>query len=69
MPNKAVHSQRWFAAWRAARRPLQGGDAADQGTAFGLEMSLLETHPEPPRPVAQKPGWVRRLTMRRSAPT
>jgi hypothetical protein len=63
---KAVKSRRWFASWRKAARP-DGGDPADHGTAFGLEMSLPDTLP---LPVALKkeagrlnrPGWMRRLT-------
>jgi hypothetical protein len=66
--SKAVKSQRWFSTWRKAARP-DANDAADYGTAFGLEMSLPDMVPavtalngDPSRP--RKAGWMRRLAPR-----
>lgn len=64
--NKTAAPHRWFASWRAERRAPQD-DPADYGTAFGLDMSMLDaadTEP-PPLPVARRPGWVERLAARR----
>ncbi len=67
---KAVQPQRWFSVWRSADRPAPDTDPADFGTAFGLEMSMLETPVEPAAPVAgRRPAWVRRLTSRRRPAT
>jgi len=67
---KAVHPQRWFSAWRNADRPAPDNDPADLGTAFGLEMSMLEAEDPPARPVAaRRPGWMRRLTSRQRPAT
>jgi hypothetical protein len=58
---------RWFAGWRSAARP-DDDDAADFGTAFGMEMSLPETPAAPappPASVDDPPSWVQRLTSRR----
>jgi hypothetical protein len=70
MSTKDHPSQRWFASWRLARQPVSV-DAADYGTAFGLDMSLDDDPPEaPPAPaVDRRPGWVRRLSRRRPSPT
>ena len=63
---KTAHTQRWFSIWRSADRPAPDTDPADLGTAFGLEMSMLETPTEPATPSAgRRPAWVRRLTGRR----
>lgn len=62
--SKAITPQRWFAGWRAARQPAYGTDPADLGTAFGLDLSMMETPPEPVL-LERCPGWVRRLTLRR----
>jgi hypothetical protein len=69
MPNKAAHPPRWFSAWRTAARPVQGVDPADQGTAFGLDMSMAETAPESAPPGERRAGWVRRLADRRRSAT
>ncbi len=62
---KAVRLQRWFSNWRSAARPAPDTDPADLGTAYGLEMSLLEHPVEPAAPVAaRRPAWIRRLTSR-----
>jgi hypothetical protein len=63
--NKAAPAHRWFAAWRAAPRPVQD-DPADLGTAFGLDMSLNELIHEPPMPppAARRAGWMQRLAGR-----
>jgi hypothetical protein len=59
---KSEPSQRWFATWRRAL-PAAHEDAADLGTAFGMEISLLEQALDAQPPVARvsKPGWVNRL--------
>lgn len=58
---KAAHSPRWFSAWRPAARPAQD-DPADLGTAFGLDMSLIEGAAEPAPPPEPRPrGWAERL--------
>jgi hypothetical protein len=69
MSTKAVSSQRWFTPWRAVRRPLPDDDPADQGTAFGLDMSMLEIPPEPAAATPPRPGWLQRLVLRRRAST
>lgn len=64
--NKADNPNRWFHPWRA---PTPAGeiDAADMGTAFGLEVSL----DQPPVaetvatvPARRTPGWVARWASR-----
>ena len=57
---------RWFAGWRSSQKPVDT-DAADLGTAFGLDLSLNEMAHEPPvtvAPTLRRPGWVGRLTQR-----
>ncbi|MDP2005792.1 MAG: hypothetical protein Q8K45_08950 [Rubrivivax sp.] len=61
---KAVPPQRWFSVWRSTDRPAPCTDAADMGTAFGLDMSLLDHTPEPPAAAERRPGWMHRLTTR-----
>jgi hypothetical protein len=60
---------RWYTPWRspAARHD----DWADQGTAFGLDLSMdaaAQPAPGPAPNAARSVGWVRRLTVRRRAP-
>lgn len=64
--NKLEHPRRWFTGWRASPGPAED-DPANYGTAFGLDMSLLQPHALPMASVAAKPspGWIRRLSMRR----
>lgn len=63
--SKAVNSQRWFAAWRGPSRPAQQ-DPADLGTAFGLDMSMMDAqHEAPPASAERRPAWVQRLGWRR----
>ncbi len=63
--SKAASPQRWFSGWRAAPRPLQD-DPADLGTAFGLDMSMMESMSQPAAlPVPRRPGWVERLGLTR----
>ena len=62
--SKAVNNQRWFAAWRTAPRQPQD-DPADLGTAFGLDMSMMESQHAPPASAERRPGWVLRLGWRR----
>ena len=67
---KAIPPQRWFSIWRSANRPAPDTDPADLGTAFGLEMSMLETTAVAAAPAAgRRPAWVRRLTSRRRPAT
>ena len=66
---KAVNPQRWFRAWRDAGRPAPDTDPADFGTAFGLEMSMAETPAETAPAASRRPGWVRRLSLRRRPTT
>ena len=65
--SKAITPHRWFQGWRASP-PAAIVDAADYGTAFGLDLSLSLIEHEPP-PAALLPGrqpsWMRRLTLRR----
>ena len=65
---KAVTPHRWFPGWRVSP-PAVDMDAADYGTAFGLELSMTpvehESPPKAPPPPSRQPGWVRRLSARR----
>lgn len=70
--SKAAPPQRWFTGWRvpAAGAVAPAHDPADLGTAFGLDMSLLELqHAPPPRApqAAPRAGWMRRLAGRGKA--
>ena len=63
---KTVAPHRWFQGWRATETAGQT-DAADLGTAFGLDLSLCESTPQAPpgkAPVQSQPGRVRRLATR-----
>lgn len=78
--NKSAPHRRWFSGWRAAARPDED-DAADYGTAFGLDMSLPDaiepaiapviapviaaSTPAPKNQSKPGPGWVQRLALRR----
>ena len=66
---KAATSTRWFSAWRPAVRVVQD-DPADLGTAFGLDMSMVDDAPVPPTPAPgrQAQGWAQRLGWRRPRP-
>lgn len=57
---------RWFPAWRAHAAPPDA-DAADLGTAFGLDLSLNEMAHAPAQKPAAAPraGWISRLKNRR----
>ncbi|MDO9073652.1 MAG: hypothetical protein Q7U73_10325 [Rubrivivax sp.] len=67
---KAPEAQRWFSIWRSADRPAPDTDPADLGTAFGLEMSMLEALAEPAAPAAgRRPVGVRRVASRRRPAT
>lgn len=64
---KAFTPNRWFPGWRASA-PVADMDAADHGTAFGLDLSMSPVDFEPPPatpPPARQRGWVRRLAVRR----
>ena len=72
--NKAPNPTPWYQPWRAGRRKTDA-DAADLGTAFGLDMSLdpwehstsadadlpadAPAHAPTPAP-ARQPGWLTR---------
>ena len=65
--NKAETPHRWFHGWRASQPGVEV-DAADLGTAFGLDLSLSEIAHEPPRaskPPSRRLGWLRSLTAKR----
>ena len=74
--NSPVPLRRWFGLGRAAA-PFDHGDWADQGTAFGMELSLSEMDDEPaddaapasaaptPVPAAAQLDWMQRLWARR----
>lgn len=58
---------RWFSGWFGARR-TSAPDAADLGTAFGLDLSLANPAPDPPRQ-ATRADWKGRLAgWRKPAP-
>lgn len=65
--NKAPHPTPWYQPWRAGRRAADA-DAADLGTAFGLDLSLDHwqdgEHGATPA-VPRRPGWLARWTTRR----
>ena len=75
--SKAETRHRWFPVWRA--NPPPDLDAADYGTAFGLDMSMSALDPEampgapsaasapfvqPAHSASRQPGWVRHLAAR-----
>ena len=65
--SKVVTPNRWFPGWRVSK-PDADMDAADYGTAFGLDLSMSPVDFEPPPstpPAGRQPGWVRRLAVRR----
>jgi len=66
--SKAGTPQRWFGRWRSRERPADI-DAAELGTAFGLDLSLNELPHEPRQPAApaRPPGWLSRLAARRKS--
>ena len=69
---KAATPHRWFSGWRQVP-PAVDTDAADLGTAFGLDVSLNQIYQEPPpraTPAASRqPGWVQRLSARHKRST
>ncbi len=67
--SKSATTHRWFSGWRAVKRP-QASDPADMGTAFGLELSLMEQPAEAEAaelPRARTVGWVSWIAMRHKA--
>ena len=62
MPKTQIPAAGWW-PWRRPRRAI-GPDAADHGTAFGLELSLQPVAPErrsaPVAPTRRGRGWFRR---------
>ena len=63
MHSKAAARNRWFTGWRFGDRAPRN-DPADQGTAFGLDMSLADCAAAEAALAARAPGWVQRLTAR-----
>ena len=63
---KATRSTpRWFSTWRARPVATPDIDAADYGTAFGLDLSIPSSD-APARTVAPAPqGWRARWSSRR----
>lgn len=64
---KAASPARWYHAWQP-RRTEVGDDAADMGTAFGLDMSIPDDIPETTSvtPAARRePGFMARWNNRR----
>jgi hypothetical protein len=65
--SKTDNNSRWFGAWRDTPRTAPDDDAADMGTAFGLEMSL-EPQAAPSLDAATdadaRTGWIQRLANR-----
>ena len=68
--NKAAPPTPWYAPWRASA--AEQDDAADLGTAFGLDMSM----PDPehsdaadPENKGDGPGWLQRWTGWRASST
>lgn len=70
MSSKAVNPQPWFKVWRAPAVAVQD-DPADMGTAFGLELSMLQAEPAAPAslPVERRSGWSRRASPGRPGST
>lgn len=71
--HKSDSPRRWFGLLPADRRSAQD-DWADQGTAFGLDLSLSQApgtddasapHPTPPAPAQAHDDWMQRLWARR----
>jgi hypothetical protein len=66
---KTATPTRWFSAWRPASRVVQD-DPADLGTAFGLDMSMMDdaSLPSPAPAERRASGWAQRLGWRRHKP-
>ena len=45
---KAASPARWYHAWQPRRAEADDDDAADMGTAFGLDMSIPDDVVAPP---------------------
>ena len=67
---KQLTPHRWFPAWRIPS-PRPEFDAADVGTAFGLDMSLTEMADAPLQApaTARRAGWMSRLMSPMRKPT
>jgi hypothetical protein len=65
--SKPTPPQSWFTGWRSAPA-ADFDDLADQGTAFGLDMSMDDSSREP-APVQPAPGvgWAQRLGLARKS--
>jgi hypothetical protein len=71
--SKPVTRRWWFAGRNASDRPAED-DPADHGTAFGLDLSLLQPLDEPadtslPPATDAESNWVTRLLARRKPAT
>lgn len=67
---KAAPTSPWYAPWRNSA--AEHDDAADLGTAFGLDMSMPDPDDIDAQAPARKdsePGWVQRWTTRRHPST
>jgi len=63
--SKSTLPQRWFTGWRSEPES-DHDDLADQGTAFGLDMSMVDPAPETaPAQGEPEAGWAQRLGLRR----
>ena len=68
--SNAASTPRWYTPWRAAAPGEAALDAADLGTAFGLDMSIDTFLPDEPvrrakAMPAARASWVARLSLRR----
>jgi hypothetical protein len=67
--SKAESNSRWYAPWRQASSG-EFDDAADLGTAFGLDLSVASEFahsaeaPLERTPAAPREGWIKRWTQR-----
>lgn len=64
--SKAAPAARWYHVWRQAGRVPAETDPADHGTAFGMEMSLLDP-PATSLPPPPRNPWMPRWAARRRA--
>jgi hypothetical protein len=65
--NKVPTPTPWYQPWLAGRR-VNDADAADLGTAFGLDMSVehwQDGAAETPVAALSEPGWLARWATRR----
>lgn len=66
--HRADTSPPWYARWRRSEPTAASEDAADLGTAFGLDLSLAPPREAEPD-AAPEPGWLQRVVApRKRAP-